>query len=431
MAPLAAAAGIVVVAAGTLIGAHLASSTGTHAATAGRHEPGPTTATGTAPRAPRPEFYLTVTYPASGQNVLQFQVRRTTGGAVTGSKTIPAGGVGWGGYLAASAGDRTFYFARYPCTTHAVPHTTFDRITITNSGQITGFAPAGPSVQGMVTAFAVSPGGSQVAYNALPGDCAGGGFMSPAAGSVSVEDLSTGAVRTWQDTMAQGAVGRLSWAPDGRTLDRRRSPARPPAPGPDGLRTGPVPQQWWFAAGPQHDPAAAEQQLLHLRRDGARGPGRPTDRTRVPGGRAADPRAGRQRPDEGRESSNGPVRRTERCAKQRRQQRGPLHRLIRAVAAAVARGRTQPARQRHSFRPAGSPVAACTRSPGSGRYSRKASPGKHGPWISRMAFPSPRRRKRHTAELNHAPAEAKPGSEPQSPTAVAADRIPISVSTAS
>jgi hypothetical protein len=215
LAPLAAAAGIVLIAAGTVIGTHLASSTGTHAASAaGTNQ----TATGTGTQAPRPEFYLTVTYPASGQNVLQFQVRRTTGGAVTSSKTIPAGGVGWGGYLAASAGDRTFYFARYPCTTHAVPHTTFDRITITNSGQITGFAPAGPSVQGMVTAFAVSPGGSQVAYNALPGDCAGGGFRSPAAGSVSVEDLSTGAVRTWQDTTAQGAVGRLSWAPDGRTL---------------------------------------------------------------------------------------------------------------------------------------------------------------------------------------------------------------------
>jgi len=215
LAPLAAAAGIIVVAAGTVIGAHLASSTGTHAATAaGTNQ----TATGTAAQAPRPEFYLTVTYPASGQNVLQFQVRRTTGGAVTGSKTIPAGGVGWGGYLAASAGDRTFYFAQYACTTHAVPNTTFDRITITNSGQIAGFTPAGPSVRGMVTAFAVSPGGSQVAYNALPGDCAGGGFNSPAAGSVSVEDLSTGAVRTWQDTKAQVAVGRLSWAPDGRTV---------------------------------------------------------------------------------------------------------------------------------------------------------------------------------------------------------------------
>ncbi len=173
LAPLAAAAGVVVIAAGTVIGAHLASSTGTHPATAaGTNQ----TATVPASEAPRPEFYLTVTYPASGQNVLQFQVRRTTGGAVTSSKTIPAGGVGWGGYLASAAGDRTFYFARYPCTTNAVPHTTFDRITITNSGRISGFAPAGPSVQGMVTAFAVSPGGSQVAYNALPGDCAGGGF---------------------------------------------------------------------------------------------------------------------------------------------------------------------------------------------------------------------------------------------------------------
>ena len=69
----------------------------------------------------------------------------------------------------------------------------------------------------MVTAFAVSPGGSQVAYNALPGVC-GNGFRSAAAGSVSIEDLSTGNVRTWQDTTAQGAVGRLSWTPDGRTL---------------------------------------------------------------------------------------------------------------------------------------------------------------------------------------------------------------------
>ena len=79
----------------------------------------------------------------------------------------------------------------------------------------------------MVTAFAVSPGGSQVAYNALPGDCAGGGFRSPAAGSVSVEDLSTGAVRTWQDTTAQVAVGRVSWAPNGRTVIVDEAPRGP------------------------------------------------------------------------------------------------------------------------------------------------------------------------------------------------------------
>ena len=67
-----------------------------------------------------------------------------------------------------------------------------------------------------------------MAYNALPGNCSGPGVTSPSVGWVSVEDLSTGAVRTWQDTPAQGQVGRLSWSPDGRTvivdeapLDRR------------------------------------------------------------------------------------------------------------------------------------------------------------------------------------------------------------------
>jgi hypothetical protein len=77
----------------------------------------------------------------------------------------------------------------------------------------------------MVTAFAVSPGGSQVAYNALPGVCAGGGFRSTGASSVSVEDLSTGAVKSWQDATAQTAIGaaqpaigRVSWTPDGRTV---------------------------------------------------------------------------------------------------------------------------------------------------------------------------------------------------------------------
>jgi hypothetical protein len=219
LAPLAAAAGVVVIAAGTVIGAHLASPGGTRANTA----PG---TTGTTAQTPRPEFYLTVTYPASGQNVLQFQVRRTDGGAVTGEKTIPAADVGWGGYLAAGAGNRTFYFAHYPCTAStATPRTTFDRITITNSGRISGFGPAGPPVQGMVTAFAVSPSGLQVAYNALPGGCTGEGFRSTAASSVSVEDLSTGAVRTWQDTTTpSAAASRLSWTPDGRSLIVDESP---------------------------------------------------------------------------------------------------------------------------------------------------------------------------------------------------------------
>jgi hypothetical protein len=222
-APLAAAAAVAVVAGGTVIGAHLAGGqTGTGASTHPT-EAGPAL---TVPATQKPEFYLTVTYPASGQNVLQFQVRRTDGGAVTGARTIPAADVGWGGYLAASAGDRTFYFARYPCTTSADPHTTFDRISVTGSGQISGITAAGPEVAGMVTSFAVNPQGTQVAYNALPGTCTGDGFRSTAAASVSVDDLTTGAVRTWTNTAVKNTVvSQLSWTPDGHTVIVDEHPA--------------------------------------------------------------------------------------------------------------------------------------------------------------------------------------------------------------
>jgi hypothetical protein len=80
----------------------------------------------------------------------------------------------------------------------------------------------------MLTYLAVSPDGSRMAYTALPGNCgAGTGFRPPAAGAVSILNLSTGAVRTWQNT-GPNAVGGLSWAPDGRTLiidEHSRAPA--------------------------------------------------------------------------------------------------------------------------------------------------------------------------------------------------------------
>jgi len=165
---------------------------------------------------------MTATYPPTGPNVLQFQVRRTDGGAVTSSRSISGANVGWGGHLTAAAGDRAFYFAKYPCIQTAIPNTTFYRITITNSGQISGFAPAGRPVKGMVTSLAISPDGSTMAYNALEQACAAGrrGRTLAGAASVSVEDLSTGKVRTWQDAAATQPTlaSRLSWAPDGRTL---------------------------------------------------------------------------------------------------------------------------------------------------------------------------------------------------------------------
>lgn len=216
--PLAAAASVVIIVLASVIVAHLASPAGTQGATA------------TTAQAPRPEFYMTATYPASGPNVLQLQVRRTAGGAVTASTSIPAANMGWGGNITAAASDRAFFIGYYPCRSTAVAVTTFYRITITGSGRISGIAAAGRPVQGMLTYLAVSPDGSRMAYTALPGKCgAGTGFRSPAAGAVSILDLSTGAVRTWQNT-GPNAVGGLSWAPDGRTLiidEHSHAPAGP------------------------------------------------------------------------------------------------------------------------------------------------------------------------------------------------------------
>ncbi len=128
--------------------------------------------------------------------------------------------MGWGGYVTAAAGDRAFYFGKYACISTAIPDTTFYRITITNAGKISSFASVGRPIKGMVTTLAVSPDGSRMAYNALTKACAGRGFTLPGAASVSVENLSTGSVRTWQDKDATQwtLASRLSWAPDGRTL---------------------------------------------------------------------------------------------------------------------------------------------------------------------------------------------------------------------
>jgi hypothetical protein len=218
--PLTAAAGVVVIALAALFVTHLTSPASTQSGAQN------------AAQAPRPEYYMTVSYAASGPNDLHFQVRRTSSGAVTDSMSISAANLGWGGYLTAATGDRAFYFAHYPYCTKAAADTTFDRITITGSGRISGFAPVGVPVHGMVTDFAVSPDGSRMAYNALPPACpTGPGSLPAETGDIQIMDLSTGAVRTWQNTTsakpARTVIGALSWAPDGRTLviDEDPSPA--------------------------------------------------------------------------------------------------------------------------------------------------------------------------------------------------------------
>lgn len=219
--PLAAAAGVVVIALGSVLIAHLAGP-------AGKPTTGPGSPTGNrptpaaSPRGPRPEFYLTATYPASDPGVLQIQVRRTDGGAVTASAPAPGGNTAWGGYLSVAAGDRAFYMGAYPCTRTAIPLTTFYRISITGSGRISSMAPVGRPVKGMIGTLAVSPDGSRMAYSALQHAC-GGPVRSlkdllKGAGSVNVTDLATGTVRTWQDAVSLDRVSRLSWAQDGRTV---------------------------------------------------------------------------------------------------------------------------------------------------------------------------------------------------------------------
>ena len=161
---------------------------------------------------------MTVSYPEAGPNVLQIQVRRTDGGAVTASTSIPAANMGWGNNITAAANDRAFFIGHYPCRSTTAAVTTFYRIAITGSGRISGIAPAARPVQGMLTYLAVSPDGSQMAYTAVPGNCGSGKPGEPAAGTVNILDLSTGAVRTWQNTARQDTASGLSWAPDGRTL---------------------------------------------------------------------------------------------------------------------------------------------------------------------------------------------------------------------
>jgi hypothetical protein len=214
--PLAAAAGVVVIALGAVLVAHLGGSSPHGTSTAGGHG-GPATAAA----APRPEYYLTATYPSAGPNVLVFQVRRVDDGAVTGSKTISGANLGWGGDLSAAASGRAFYFGSYPCKQGAgIPTTTFYRITITSAGQISSFAPTGRRITGMVVRLAASPDGTQMAYSAIDKACASGGIATPGAASVNVENLTTGAVRTWQDkdATARTLVNRLSWAPDARSI---------------------------------------------------------------------------------------------------------------------------------------------------------------------------------------------------------------------
>jgi hypothetical protein len=192
----------------------------------------------------RPEFYMTTTWTTK----LVLQVRRTANGAVTASASVP-GTIPELGYLTADASDRAFFIATFPCTT-APQVSTFYRIMITGSGQISGIALVGAPVRGVVTDLAASPDGSRIAFDLKPSPgCMNTPQVAMPSGAVHIMDLSSGAVRTWRDTTSPAippdvekritqlkeqvpsrsinyrevtevtnSVSGLSWSPDGRTL---------------------------------------------------------------------------------------------------------------------------------------------------------------------------------------------------------------------
>lgn len=185
----------------------------------------------------RPRFYVTTDVAA---RQIQLQVRRTSDCAITAVVPLPAGWLLTGG-ISAAADDRTFFAAAFSaksCQAQAgaggivpVAHETrFFRFTVNGQGRAGRLTVVGPPVSGLVGPIAASPDGSRIAFNASntsfvgPGKaCAGGDAESGAA--VSVIDLATGKIRTWQATgmpPAPGGTsvtpGAVSWTADGRTL---------------------------------------------------------------------------------------------------------------------------------------------------------------------------------------------------------------------
>jgi hypothetical protein len=193
--------------------------------------PLPAAGAGSAP----PRFYVTTDVAA---RQIQLQVRRTSDCAITAVVSLPAGWLLTGG-ISATADDRTFFapaFSAKTCPDQpgaiALPHATqtrFFRFAVNDQGRAGRLTMVGPPVSGIVGSVAVSPDGSRIAFNAAdgnfvgPGGVCGGGQAEGAA--ISVVDLTSGKIRTWQTPEMPPAPagtsvtpGAVSWLADGRTL---------------------------------------------------------------------------------------------------------------------------------------------------------------------------------------------------------------------
>jgi len=173
-----------------------------------------------------PPFYVTEVQ-AKGTSSLAnvIQVHRTSGGAVTGTVTAPAGWILSGPVSAAT--DREFFAvaARPDCQASRIL-----RFTLTASGRVASSQLAGPTIKEWLWSVAVAPGGSQVAFVGIPGgpSCSFYNAGQPSVDgqfigfSVSVLDLPSGTIKTWsqadRSTGADVYATPLSWAADGSRL---------------------------------------------------------------------------------------------------------------------------------------------------------------------------------------------------------------------
>ena len=181
-------------------------------------------------RRPPPPFYVTIVsrgITRDGRELQAVQVRRTSDGQVTG--TVPAlpAGLTLGRSVSVTADDRTFTVAAARvqfCPPSTPVRTRFYQFSVTSAGHVTGLRAVGKPVTGeAVSEFAASPDGTKVAY-AQQG-CPAPITAASYAGVIHVMNLSSGAVRSWHNTVSATTparvttqIGALSWTADGRTL---------------------------------------------------------------------------------------------------------------------------------------------------------------------------------------------------------------------
>lgn len=172
-----------------------------------------------------PPFYVTIV--GTGPELMTAQVRRTSNGQVTGIVSgLPAGWI-LGRSISVTADDRTFTVAAETptvCPSSTAARTRFYQFSVTSAGLVTGLRAVGKPVTGEpVSEFAASPDGTKVAY--AEQGCVAPISAASYAGVIHVMNVTSGAVRSWHNTVSAAAparvttqIGALSWTANGRTL---------------------------------------------------------------------------------------------------------------------------------------------------------------------------------------------------------------------